>query len=130
MEIPGKADIREGDLRRKANALADAITVFYKSEGGHRLTFTEHLEAIFRLSSGAADSGRVPGSERISDSYLEGKHGATVLCVECKKEVSAVSREPNTHLVSYIATSIHRRANHHPELFKRWRFPALGVKCW
>ena len=127
VEVPGEGDICEGELRGKVDALADAMTLFYKDEGERCSKFLEHLERIFSIPSGSIGSTKIPGSQVISDGYVNGIHGAMVFCIECKNELSTASCEPTAQLVSYIATSFKSRVDDHPELFQRWRVPALGV---
>ena len=48
--------------------------------------------------------------------------------VECKNELTNISREPSAELVSYIASSFKEEVNgEHRALFHSWRIPALGM---
>lgn len=125
VEVPGEAAIHEGVLWRKVDALADRMVMFHEFEEERCSKFIEHLEDIFNLSPGTINSSKIPGGKSISDGHLNGKHGAIIFCVECKNEASAVSCEPNVQLALYIAASFRSRVDHHPELFNRWRVPAL-----
>ena len=127
VEVPGEGDICEGELWGKVDALADTMTQFYKSEDERRYRFLENLEPIFSVSSGSIDSSKISSSRIILDGHVSGAHGAIVFCVECKDELSTASYEPTAQLVSCIATSFKGRVDHHPELFQRWRVPALGI---
>jgi len=126
VEVPGE-DICECELREKVDALADAMSQFYKSEDERRYRFVENLEPIFSVSSGSIDSSKISSSRIILDGHVSGAHGAIVFCVEYKDELSTASYEPTAQLVSRIATSFKSRVDHHPELFQRWRVPALGI---
>jgi len=127
VKVPGEEGIHEGKLREKVDALADAMTLFHKSEEERRSKFVEHLEETFGVSPGSINSSKIYGGQTISDGHVNGTHGAMVFCLECKNELSAASCEPITQLISYIATSFKSRVDHHPELFQRWRVPTLGV---
>jgi hypothetical protein len=120
-------NIHEGKLREAVDDLADAMTLFHKSEEERRSKFVEHLERLFEVPPGSMAASKVPGGEKEPDGNLTGHHGAMVLCIECKTELSSASCEPTAQLVSYIATSFKAQVDKHPELFKRWRIPALGV---
>ena len=127
VKAPGGGDIHEGGLQEKVDALADAMTLLYKSEEERTSKFLEHLEYLFGVPPGSINASKIPGGQKVSDGHVNGMHGAMVFCVECKNELSAASCEPTVQLVSYIAASLKSRVDHHPELFQRWRVPALGV---
>ena len=127
VKAPGEGDIHEGELREKVDALADAMTMFHESKEERRSKFVKHLEAIFRVPPGSINSSKIPSGQTISDGHVNGEHGAMVFCLECENELSAASCEPIAKLISYIATSFQSRADDHPEPFRRWRVPALGV---
>ena len=127
VKIPGKEDIHEGELREKVDALADTMTMFHESEEERRSEFVKHLEGIFHVYPGPINFSKIPGGRTISGGHVNGEHGAMVFCLECENKLSAASCEPIAKLISHIATSFKSRADDHPELFQRWRVPALGV---
>ena len=128
VKVPGEADIHEGELRKKVNALADAMTRFYRSNGERCSRFREHLEVVFDIPRGSIISSKTPDCETASDGHVDGAHGAMVLCLECTNEVSTASCEPAVRLVSNVAASFRSRADsRYQELFQRWRVPVLGV---
>ena len=127
VEVPGEGDIHEGELRRKVDTLADAMTKFPKSEEKRRSKFIEHLEYIFGLPPGSINSSKILGGQTISDGHVNGAHGIMVFCMEYKNELSAASCEPTAQLVSYIANSLQSQVDNQSELLKRWRVPVLGA---
>ena len=129
VEVPGEERIHEGEFKEKVDALANQMSRLYDNEEKRRVPFIRHLERIFGLSPGSINSSKIPGSQKISDGHLNGAHGAMVICVECKNELSSASCEPVPRLTSYIATSFACQAEDedYKELFRRWRVPALGV---
>jgi len=127
VKVPGEGDIREGELREKVDALADAMALLYKSEEERSSKFLQRLEPLFGLPPGSINASKILGGQKISDGHINGMHGAMVFCVECKNELSAASCEPTAQLISYIAASFRSQVDNHPELFQRWRVPALGV---
>jgi len=127
VKVPGEGGIREGELREKVDALADAMALLYKSEEERSSKFLKHLESLFGLPPGSINARKILGGQKVSDGHVNGMHGAMVFCVECKNELSAAPCEPTAQLVSYIAASFKSRVDDHPELFQRWRVPALGV---
>jgi len=126
-EVPGENDIRQDELWKNVGALADAMTLFYKSEEERSSKLLEQLECIFNVSPGTIKASKIRGGPKISDGHVDGKHGAMVFCLECKNELSAASCEPTAQLVSYIAASLKSQVDKHPQLFQRWRVPTLGV---
>jgi len=127
VEVPGEGDTCEDELRGKADALPDVMSLFHRSEEVRRPKFLEHLGGIFGVPSGPIDPVKTPGDQTIPDGHVNGTHGAMVFCMKCKSKLSVPPYEPTAQLVSYITTSLKSRVNHHPELFQRWRVPVLGV---
>jgi len=124
--VPGENDIVEADLWREANAFADQMAEFYDTEAKRQDAVFRCLERIFRArrDSEAAINSR----QMISDGHSKGAHGAIVFRVECKNELTNISREPSAELVSYIASSFKEDVNgEHRALFHAWRVPALGM---
>jgi hypothetical protein len=122
-----RLDINGAEFKSKVNALADHMANFQRSEEDRRSIFIKDLETILKLSPNVIGSTKIPKTGKISDGHLSGDHGAIVVCVECKNELSAASCEPVVQLTSYVAASFKGQAEDHRDLFNRWRIPALGV---
>ncbi|KAF8318057.1 uncharacterized protein EI90DRAFT_3293412 [Cantharellus anzutake] len=127
LEVPGEKDFPEDKLKEDVNALANEMTKFFNKEDQRRSKFMRCLEPILKVPPNSIKASMLPSSRKISDGHLDGEHGAMVICIECKNELSSASCEPNPQLASYIATSFAKQAEDQPELFQRWRVPALGV---
>ena len=130
VEVPGEGHICEGELRGKADALADAMTLFYKDEGERRSKFLEHLERIFSISSGSIGSTKISGSQVISDGHVNGIHGAMVFCIECQNDYRPhpANPPPSSSLISLLhsrAESMIIQSFSKDEGFPRWELHIL-----
>ena len=105
VKVPGEEHIDDGDLQQKVNALADAMSGFYKTEEKQRSKFIEYMEHIFSIPPGSMYPSKIPSTQNVSDGHVNGDHGAMVFCMERKNELSLTSCEPVVQLVSYIASS-------------------------
>ncbi|KAF8322890.1 uncharacterized protein EI90DRAFT_3077246 [Cantharellus anzutake] len=127
LDVPGEKDFPEDKLKEDVNAFANEMTGFFDNEDERRSKFIKFLEPILKTPPNSIKPNILSGSRKRSDGHLDGEHGAMVICIECKNELSSATCEPNAQLAAYIATSFAGQAEEKPELFQRWRVPALGV---
>jgi len=132
--VDGEDDILGIALWDEVNAFANRMAGFYATEADRRSVVHDHLDRIFRARrdpQAAGDSiraSRIGSGQIISDGHSNGAHGAMVICIECKNELSGISCEPLAELVSYVARSFKEQMNgEHQALFQGWRVPALGM---
>ena len=126
VDVPGEGDINDGKLMEEVDELVDNMIGSHKSEEDRRSKFIAGLQGIFGVTPHTADISSVPGGEWISDGHVDGPRRAMVFCMVCKDEFSTTC-EPTAQLVARITSSSRSRGDQHPELFKRWRVPVLGV---
>lgn len=126
VDVPGEGDINDGKLWEGVDELVDKMIGSHKSEEDRRSKSIAGLEGIFGVTPRTADTNGVRGGEWISDGHMDGPRRAMVFCMVCKNELSTTC-EPTAQLVVRITSSSKSRGDQHPELFKRWRVPVLGV---
>jgi len=132
--VDGEDSVLGVELWQEVSDFANQMAKFYAEESERRNVVLDHLDRIFRarmdpqVVGESLRASRVGSRQIISDGHSTGAHGAMVICIECKNELSGISCEPSAELVSYVASSFKEQLNgEHQALFQGWRVPALGM---
>jgi len=126
VDVPGQGDINDVKLWQEVDELVDKMIGSHKSEEDRRSKFIAGLEGIFGITPRATNISNVLGGKWVSDGHVDEPRRTMVFCMVCKNELFTTC-EPTAQLVTYIASPPESRGDQHPELFKRWRVPVLGV---
>jgi len=132
--VDGEDNILEVRLWAEVNTFADKMAGFCATETERRDAVHNHLDRIFRARKDPQVVGESIRASRIGlrqiiyDGHSNGDHGAMVICIECKNELSGISCEPSAELISCVASSFAEQLDgDHQAPFQGWRVPSLGM---
>lgn len=119
-------DGKRRNLEMAVDSFAEKMADIYDDEAHRMEEGLRALNQILSLRSGNKLMAAPIGTVR-SGGHYNGPHDAASCVVEFNDELVDISSIPTVKLVGYVAHSHRHAMELHPEIFRCWRVPCLGL---